>query len=72
MQYGLVIGILGAILGVLLGWAVVHNIALINQAIGDPPMTAVFVLGAVASPVFGAFASAFILDSWPLGCWEPR
>ena len=59
VQYGVVIGILGAILGVLLGWAVVHNIALINQAIGDPPMAAVFVLAAVGLTGLWRFASGF-------------
>ena len=57
VQYGVVIGILGAILGVLLGWAVVHNIALINQAIGDPPMAAVFVLATVGVIGLWRFAS---------------
>ena len=67
VQYGVVIGILGAILGVLLGWAVIHNIALINQAIGDPPMAAVFVLGAVG--VFGLWRFALGFHS---GFLAPR
>ena len=59
VQYGFVIGVLGAILGVLLGWGVVHNISLINQAIGDPPMAVVFVLGVVGVLGVWRFASGF-------------
>ena len=33
-------------------------------------MTAVFVLGAVGLAGLWRLLPAFILDSWPLGCWE--
>ena len=36
LLYGLVIGVLGAILGLGLGWLVVHNINEIHNAMGDP------------------------------------
>lgn len=46
LRYGLIVGTLGAIFGLLLGWLVVHNINGIHNAMGDPPLWLAITLGA--------------------------
>ena len=48
LRYGLVVGVLGAIFGLGLGWLVVHNINVIHDAIGDPPLWLGGVVAALA------------------------
>ena len=38
LRYGLIIGVAGAIVGVGIAYAVVHNINVIHGALGDPPI----------------------------------
>ncbi len=38
LRYGLVVGVFGALLGLLLGWLIVRNINSIHDALGKPPM----------------------------------
>ena len=44
LLYGLVVGILGAVLGLGLGWLIVTNINLIHDSMGDPPLALGIVL----------------------------
>lgn len=48
LRYGLVVGIFGAILGLGLGWLVVHNINAIHEALGNPPRWLAYVIGVLA------------------------
>jgi ABC-type lipoprotein release transport system permease subunit len=51
VRYGFVIGVLGAVAGLGLGWLVVRNINAIHKAMGDPPhwlWVVVFALAAVS------------------------
>lgn len=49
LRYGLTVGVLGAILGLGLGYLVVHNINAIHDAMGDPPLWIVVLVGAAAT-----------------------
>ncbi len=54
LQYGGVIGIIGALLGLVLGWAITHNINTIHNAMSEPPIwitVIAFVLAATAAAI---------------------
>lgn len=48
LRYGLVVGIVGAIVGVGIAWLVIRNINTIHDMLGEPPAVMAFVVGAVA------------------------
>lgn len=49
LRYGLVIGVIGAIVGFALGWLVVSNINSIHEAMGEPPLWLVVLIFALAA-----------------------
>ncbi len=53
LRYGLVIGAIGALLGLCLGWLVTGNINVLHQAMGDPPVWAAIVTFALALAALG-------------------
>ena len=53
LLYGLVVGILGAVLGLGLGWMIVTNINHIHDAMGNPPMALGIVLLALGVLLIG-------------------
>ena len=53
LLYGLVVGILGAVLGLGLGWLIVTNINLIHDSMGNPPLALGIVLLALGVLLLG-------------------
>jgi lipoprotein-releasing system permease protein len=48
LRYGLVVGIVGAVVGLGLAWLIIHNINTIHAALGDPPMLLALATGTAA------------------------
>jgi lipoprotein-releasing system permease protein len=51
LQYSLVIGIIGSLLGLLVGWTITKNINSIHEAMGNPPLAIAISSFAIASVV---------------------
>ncbi len=51
LQYSLVIGIIGSLLGLLVGWTITKNINSIHEAMGNPPLAIAISSFAIASAV---------------------
>ena len=51
LQYSLIIGIIGSLLGLLIGWTITKNINSIHEAMGNPPLAIAISSFAIASVV---------------------